>query len=106
MRHVLAMDEPPEMVIIMGDHQPPLYKQNKDFSVPMHVLVRDPKLHREFRRRGFRRGMKVPKYENRMHHEGFLSMLVRSIARPQELELPPYRSRGTSKKPRTKGKKR
>lgn len=95
--HVLDMENPPDMVVVMGDHQPPLYKNNTDFTVPIHILVRDPKLHREFRKHGFRRGMRAPKLADKIRHEGFFSLLVRALARPQGLKMPTYRSRGTSR---------
>lgn len=103
--HVLDLENPPDMVIVAGDHQPPLYRRNTDFTVPMHVLVRDGALLREFRERGFRRGMRPPKYENRILHEAFLSVLVRAIARSQDVKMPPYRSHGTRKAPSKSQKK-
>jgi len=93
-QHVESLTDPPEMVIIMGDHQPPMYKNNPDFTVPVHVLVRDQKLLREFRKRKFRRGMRLPKWKSRMYHEGFFSLMVRALARAEDVQPPRYQKRG------------
>tara|TARA_B110000495_G_C22927354_1_gene542007 strand:- start:687 stop:1109 length:423 start_codon:yes stop_codon:yes gene_type:complete len=93
-QHVESLTDPPDMVIIMGDHQPPMYKNNPDFTVPVHVLVRDHKLLREFRNRKFRSGMKPPKWSKRMYHEGFFSLMVRALSRAEGVEPPRYRKRG------------
>lgn len=93
-QHVESLTDPPDMVIIMGDHQPPMYKNNPDFTVPVHVLVRDHKLLREFRNRKFRSGMKPPKWEKRIYHEGFFSLMVRALSRADGVEPPRYRKRG------------
>ena len=94
-QHVLAMEQPPDVVVVMGDHQPPLYKKNTDFSVPVHVMATDPSYLREFRKRGFRNGMRPTRWSKRIRHEGFFSVLVRALARPHFKDLPPYRRHGT-----------
>lgn len=93
-QHLLALDQPPDVVVIMGDHQPPLYRSNTDFSVPIHVVSRDTEWLREFRKRGFRLGMRPPPMNKRIRHEGFFSIMVRSLARAQDLPLPRYRTNG------------
>jgi len=103
-QHVESLTDPPDMVIIMGDHQPPMYKNNPDFTVPIHVLVRDRKLLREFRNRKFRRGMRPPNWSKRMYHEGFFSLMVRALARGEGVEPPRYRKRGEPSKEKEKAK--
>tara|TARA_B100000575_G_scaffold289058_1_gene290168 strand:+ start:734 stop:2437 length:1704 start_codon:yes stop_codon:yes gene_type:complete len=93
-QHLLLLKVPPDIVVIMGDHQPPLYRSNTDFSVPIHVLSRDSDWLREFRKRGFRWGMRPPNTAKRIRHEGFFSIMTRALARAQDLPMPRYRSNG------------
>ncbi len=76
----------PSIVILMGDHQPPMIGNSKDFRVPMHVLSNDPALLAEFKDRGFSPSMR---FNNRMRdfrHEGFFSVLARALARADDQE--------------------
>jgi hypothetical protein len=93
-RHVLAMSDPPDIVFIMGDHQPPLYKKSNDFTVPIHVLTRNPDALDGFTARGFQRGHLFPSRKERIFHEGFFSLLVGALADSQNLNPPEFRRRG------------
>lgn len=83
------------LVIVLGDHQPPLIAaQVKSFDAPLHAFARDPKLLEELRRHGFRAGLRLdPQDRTAISHEGLYSLLVRGLARccSQQRELPPYR---------------
>ena len=86
------------LVIIMGDHQPPVInKHTKVYDVPMHVFSRDPKLLEEFYERGFVSGLLIPsKWESAINHEGFFSLLVRALLRDNDVAtLPPYLHKGS-----------
>ena len=71
------------IVIIMGDHQPPLLsREDSSFDVPVHILARDPALLEEFRAQGFMDGLALNTGRDAlMAHEGMFSMMVRNLAR-------------------------
>ena len=83
------------IVIIMGDHQPPLLsREDSSYDVPVHILARDPALLDEFRRQGFIEGLGLNSGRDAlMAHEGMFSMMVRNLARCCSAEpgaLPDY----------------
>ena len=85
------------IVIIMGDHQPPLLsREDSSFDVPMHILARDPALLQEFRDQGFVDGLLLNTGRpTLLAHEGLFSMMVRTLARCcSEGEPPPYLPNG------------
>ena len=94
MRHILDMDDPPDLIVVMGDHQPPMYKKSDDFSVPMHILARDPALLKGFRDHGFTDGARFGLPKGRIYHEGFFSLLVGAIAEAQDVQPPKFHRRG------------
>ena len=93
-RHIEKLETEPEIIIVMGDHQPPLYKHNTDFTVPMHVMAKDKRWLKAFRAQGFKSGMKLGYEEDAIRHEGFYSLMVRALAGPGGQALPPYREHG------------
>ncbi len=88
------------LVIVMGDHQPPLVSpENEDFDVPIHLFSRDPRLLDEFRERGFSSGLVLPARDgSRIQHAGLFSLIVRALARssPPGEPLPDYFRAGVS----------
>src|SRR5690606_38436640 len=87
------------LVIIMGDHQPPLVSDaDQTYDVPMHVLARDPALLEEFRLASFVDGMQLdPESYTALNHEGVLSLMVRALVRccgEPGTELPPVHPAG------------
>ncbi len=81
-RHLEAMPDD-ALVIMMGDHQPPLVSEADDtYDVPVHVLARDPVLLEEFREAGFTDGMDINggRYTTLMH-EAVFSLMVRALVR-------------------------
>ncbi|MCR9162424.1 MAG: sulfatase-like hydrolase/transferase [Nannocystaceae bacterium] len=86
------------LVIIMGDHQPPiLSREDSSFDVPMHILARDPALLEEFREQGFVDGLALNSGRpTLLAHEGLFSMMARAFARccSDGAELPPYMPNG------------
>ena len=93
-RHIERLEQEPEIIIVMGDHQPPLYKENTDFTVPIHVMAKDKRWLKAFREQGFKMGMKLGYQDKAIRHEGFYSLMVRAVAGPSGGELPPYRAHG------------
>jgi len=72
-----------KLVVIMGDHQPPLVSDSDNtYDVPMHVLSRDSALLDEFREAGFTEGMDINsgRYTTLMH-ESMFSLFVRTLVR-------------------------
>jgi hypothetical protein len=100
-RHIESMEDPPDMIIIMGDHQPPMLKNSLDFTVPVHVLARKPKLLSEFRKKGFVKGLVPGSIKDHIFHEGFFSLLVRSLAAADGAKKPKYYRRGSTLDPDT-----
>jgi len=78
-RHLL--NEAPEnsLVLLLGDHQPPLLESD-DWSVPVHVLSPDRGLLRAFEEHGFRSGLLPPSPGGDLHHAGLYSLLVHALA--------------------------
>lgn len=72
-----------DLVIVMGDHQPPAIAPEKtNFDVPVHVFARDPRLLDEFRDRGFHQGLALGRTERpALEHGGFFSLIVRALVR-------------------------
>ena len=93
-QHVLALPERPSMIILMGDHQPPMMGKSSDFSVPVHVLTRKPRLRRQFLEHGFDKGMLVQSSQPSLRHEGLFSVIARALAFNNRSEMPPYLPHG------------
>jgi hypothetical protein len=95
-----VMDLPvdrPAVVILMGDHQPPMIGRSRDFKVPMHVLSQNPALLQEFKDRGFAPGMLLKSNSRTLRHEGFFSVLARALARGEGLKPPKFMPHGAVK---------
>ncbi len=93
-RYVEELDRD-AIVIIMGDHQPPLLsREDESYEVPMHILAKDPALLEEFRAQGFTDGLMVRTGRDALlAHEGLFSLMARTFARccsEPGTELPPY----------------
>jgi hypothetical protein len=79
----LARRERDALVIVMGDHQPPVISPSTErFDVPVMVFSKTPELLDEMKTAGFVDGMlpadvKVPP----INHGGLLSLVARSLAR-------------------------
>ncbi len=86
------------LVIVMGDHQPPLISpHSQSFDVPVHVFAKRAALLDEFRARGFVDGL-VPSAVKTapIDHGGLLTLLARALARccGGDSPLPTLRRRG------------
>ncbi|MBV1857347.1 MAG: hypothetical protein KUG77_02970 [Nannocystaceae bacterium] len=97
-RYVEGLDRD-AVVIIMGDHQPPLLsREDETFDVPVHILARDPALLEEFRERGFVDGLGINSGRDAViAHEGVFSMMVRALGRccsEPDTSLVPYLPEG------------
>jgi hypothetical protein len=79
----LARRERDALVIVMGDHQPPVISPNTErFDVPVMVFSKTPEMLEEFKQVGFIDGLlpadvKVPP----VSHGGLLTLVARSLAR-------------------------
>lgn len=86
------------LVIVMGDHQPPLIAaETRNFDTPVHVLARNPALLQELKQQGFRDGLWLsPNEATSVRHEGLFSLLVRTLvgAYCAPTQLPAYRPQG------------
>jgi len=85
------------IVIVMGDHQPPVIPKRFDkFDVPVHVFARDPGLLKEFRRQGYAPGLVPTKMVT--SHAGLLSLITRALAGQPGTgqKRPRYRPEGVS----------
>jgi hypothetical protein len=92
--HIEKMSDPPDLIVVMGDHQPPLYRKSTNFTVPVHVFARDKALLGEFKTRGFRGGMRLGKKALALKHEAFFSVMVRSLAGAEGAAMPQFRADG------------
>ena len=96
-RYLEGMDRD-AIVIIMGDHQPPLLSlEDSSFDVPIHIFARDPALLQEFRDHGFVDGLELNTGRpTLLAHEGLFSMMVRALARccSEGGKIPPYLPNG------------
>ncbi len=91
----LAQHERDALVIVMGDHQPPVIpKQGDKFDVPVHVFARRPELLAEFKEHGYVPGLTPTKLVS--SHGGLMSLLTRALVRSATpgAPLPPFRSQG------------
>ena len=96
----LADLEGDQLVIVMGDHQPPFIAQeNAGFDVPVHILTKDPALLQEFLDYGFTNGLQLhEKDRSTIHHQAFFSLFVRALARccGDPSQAPPVRKLGVN----------
>jgi hypothetical protein len=95
----LAMRQKDSLVIVMGDHQPPVVSPESDgFEVPIHVFARDPRLLEEFLAHGFTRGLVLPAERPAVvKHAALFSLFVRSLARASGApNVPAYFQNGVS----------
>ena len=99
MRQYLRTAVPPNsLVVIMGDHQPPLLP-TETFGVPMHVLSRDAALVEPFDASGYVPGLLLDDGSPRRTHAGLYSEWVRALTRvnhPEHRLLPPRKPTGVA----------
>jgi sulfatase-like protein len=82
----LARRERDGLVVILGDHQPPAFitGQDQPWTVPIHVLSRDPDLVRPFARLGYVEGAIPPRDVPLKGMESFLGDFLAAFAHPAE----------------------
>ncbi len=78
--------EDDSLVIVVGDHQPPLTiaAASRNKAVPIHVLSRDPGLLDPFRQAGYGAGMTPPATTTDVGMESFLPWFLRSYSTRSE----------------------
>jgi hypothetical protein len=97
-RHLLR-EHTDELVVVMGDHQPPAVSPDgENFDVPVHVFARDPALLAEFRAHGFSPGLVLDPKARPIMHAAIFSLLVRSLVgvQPGGGALPAYLPNGVT----------
>lgn len=103
LRDYLTAKAPPgSLVLILGDHQPPLLETTRN-TVPLHVLSRDSTLVDRVRRQGFTEGLRPTDQSPRLRQESLYAFLVRLLAAhdrggppPDTSGLPPQQPTGVS----------
>jgi hypothetical protein len=97
---ILNEIHPNSIVIILGDHQPPIItKENSSFATPLHFISGDQELLHSLQQYGFSPGLQLdPSQQKGMHHEALYSLLIRVLAQNySSLEnLPKYLPSGNS----------
>ena len=95
-RYLLEQDGD-KLVVIMGDHQPPLLSsEDGSYDVPVHVLSRDPEMLSKFSEVGFTEGLRLEGLApTTVSHEGMFSLAVRALVGCCGAgEPPPYLAEG------------
>jgi len=91
----LLRQKRPALIIVMGDHQPPVIPNKQDpFDVPVHVFSQDKLLLGQFLSAGYVPGLSPQKSVST--HSGLLSLVARTLvsnANPTA-QLPPFRPEG------------
>jgi hypothetical protein len=101
LRFVTDRADDAPLVILFGDHQPPLITPEKmGPQTPVHVISKNRTLIEAFENDGFARALDLTgKTPRAIHHEGFLSLLMRAMhaayGTTRGLEIP-YRERGAA----------
>lgn len=98
--YLVSRVERPSLVVILGDHQPPLVADST-YSTPLHILATDSTLLAPLRQLGFQDGFSAdPRQTGGLTHEGLYSLIVRLLARAYATEdqepLVPFLKEGTS----------
>jgi len=80
-RYIVQRLERPTLIIVMGDHQPPvLATDDSSWAIPVHVLSKDPALIERFVQVGFIPGM-FPQTDGALEGmETFVTMLVERLS--------------------------
>jgi len=79
---ILHEIHPNSIVIILGDHQPPIItEENPSFATPLHFISGDQELLQSLQEYGFSSGLQLdPSLQIGMQHEGLYSLLIRVLA--------------------------
>jgi hypothetical protein len=77
----LESREDDALVIVLGDHQPPVITSAQaSFDTPVHIFSRDKARLAEFVRQGFVEGLRIPEQKPAaVAHAGLFSLLVRAM---------------------------
>ena len=77
---IVKADHENAVYVLIGDHQPQQVSRRDDgFDTPIHIISRDAGLIQSFGDYGFVGGLIVDEVEPVMRHEGFYSLLVRTL---------------------------
>ena len=77
----LESREDDALVIVLGDHQPPVITSAQaSFDTPVHIFSRDKARLAEFMRQGFVEGLRIPEQKPAaVAHAGLFSLFVRAM---------------------------
>jgi hypothetical protein len=70
-----------QVLLVLGDHQPPMIARGTGMEVPVHVLASDPELLRGFLEVGFEPGLRPTGEAPTVEHRQLLAVLLRSLVR-------------------------
>ncbi len=97
---ILNEIHPNSIVIILGDHQPPIItEKNPSFATPLHFISGDQELLLSLQEYGFSPGLRLdPSQQTVMQHEGLYSLLIRVLTQNYSSSrgLPDYLPSGNS----------
>ena len=86
------------IVIILGDHQPPIVTdQNDGFETPLHIISQDSLFLKNLDNYHFSDGLLLDTFSTApLTHAGIYSLLVRNLARiySENRPVPPYLPEG------------
>jgi len=69
-----------DIIIVVGDHQPPeLPKEKTGLHTPIHLIAKDKSFIKNFESYGFNEGLLVADTAQNIKHEGLYSMLMREL---------------------------
>ena len=69
----------PTLVVIMGDHQPPMIATGTGPEVPVHIVASDPALLKEFLAVGFEPGLRPHRLEASTTHEALFPLVAKTL---------------------------
>jgi hypothetical protein len=97
---ILNEIHPNSIVIIIGDHQPPIVTEEYlNFATPLHIISGDQELLLSLQEYGFSPGLLLkPTQESAMRHEALYSLLIRVLTQNYSSSkyLPKYLPEGNS----------
>ncbi|MEZ4239121.1 MAG: hypothetical protein R3F59_23810 [Myxococcota bacterium] len=67
------------LILVFGDHQPPILANERDAEVPVHLIASDPALLQPFLARGFAAGLR-PQGEPTLVHEDLYPLLIHALS--------------------------
>ena len=97
-RFILEKADSQSLIVILGDHQPPLLKSS-NFNTPLHVITKDATLHERLEGFAFTPGLSIAdQSSSELTHAGIYSLLIDLLSTPADSKHSPpsssYRPKG------------